>query len=671
MRLFLCEKPSQGKDIARVLGAHQRANGCFKGAGVSVTWCIGHLVEAAPPEAYDERFKRWSLDHLPIIPTTWQVSVKANTSAQYKIVKQLLAVATELVIATDADREGEMIAREVLELCRYKGAIQRLWLSALNEASIRKALAQLRPAEQTQRLYHSALARSRSDWLIGMNMSRLFTLLGRQCGHNGVLSVGRVQTPTLRLVVDRDREIERFTPVAHWVIEVHLSLAGQPFTAQWVAPDTAIDTAGHCIRQAVAQQALQHLKQASVAHVLDVETLRIREAAPLPFDLSTLQEVCSRRLGFGVQQTLDIAQSLYETHKACTYPRTDSGYLPENMRDEAQAVLDALIISDPCVESLVRSVDRNLRSRAWNDAQITAHHGVIPTLEPFALDALSQDERAVYALIRAHYLAQFFPHHEYDRNVARFDCGGWVLKAKGKRIIEPGWHQVLQSDLSADEDEASQRSQLLPVLEEGTGCDVQQVTLKSLKTQAPKAYTQGELIKTMKGVARLVTDPRLKQALKDATGIGTEATRANIISGLLSRGYLYTKGKSVHASEAAFTLIDSVPPAIADPATTAIWEQAFDQIESGHITLDSFLAKQTAWVTQLVEHYRTKTLSMHIPGGPTCPLCGAPMRQQHGKHRTFWSCTRYPDCRGALPVAAAASSTKHRRKPSRSKPPGY
>ncbi|UQI28527.1 DNA topoisomerase III [Pseudomonas bijieensis] len=671
MRLFLCEKPSQGKDIARVLGAHQRGDGCFKGVGVSVTWCIGHLVEAAPPEAYDERFQRWSLEHLPIIPSTWKVNVKADTAAQYKIVKRLLALATELVIATDADREGEMIAREVLELCQYQGAIQRLWLSALNEASIRKALVQLRPAEETQRLYHSALARSRADWLIGMNMSRLFTLLGRQCGHSGVLSVGRVQTPTLRLVVDRDREIERFTPVAHWVIEVDLSLLGQSFTARWVAPDAALDAAGHCIRQAVAQQALLHLKQTGVAHVLEVEILRIREVPPLPFDLSTLQEACSRRFGFGVQQTMDIAQSLYETHKASTYPRSNSGYLPENMWGEAEAVLNALIISDPTVEPLVQLVDRSLRSRAWDDSQITAHHGIIPTHEPFVIHALSQDERAVYALIRAHYLAQFLPHHEYDRTVVRLDCGGWVLKAKGKRIVEPGWRQMLESDAIAQEDEPLQSGQLLPVLGSGTRCDVQQVTLKPLKTQAPKAYTQGELIKAMKGVAKLVTDPRLKQALKDATGIGTEATRANIIDGLLSRGYLYTKGRSVRASEAAFTLIDSVPPAIADPATTAIWEQAFDQIESGHMTLESFIAKQTAWITDLVEHYRTRALSMHIPGGPTCPLCGTPMRQQHGKHRTFWSCTRYPDCRGSLPIAAAAPITKHRRKPCRSKPRGY
>ncbi|SFH38478.1 DNA topoisomerase III [Pseudomonas sp. NFACC45] len=668
MRLFLCEKPSQGKDIARVLGARQRGSGCFKGVGISVTWCIGHLVEAAPPEAYDERFKQWSLDHLPIIPSSWRVQVKANTAAQYKIVKQLLAQTSELVIATDADREGEMIAREMLELCQYRGSIQRLWLSALNEASIRKALGQLRQAEETQSLYHSALARSRADWLIGMNMSRLFTLLGRQAGLNGVLSVGRVQTPTLRLVVDRDREIERFVPTPYWVIQVKLEVLGQAFTAQWVAPDTTTDEAGRCIRQTVALQAQQSFRATGFAQVLEVETQRTREAPPLPFDLSTLQEVCSRRLGFGVQETLDIAQSLYETHKATTYPRTDSGYLPESMLLEAKAVFAALIKSDPGVGPLVQSADPTLRSRAWNDSQVSAHHGIIPTLEPFNRLALSEHECAVYELIRARYLAQFLLHHEYDRTTVRLTCGNHVLKAHGKHVVESGWHRVLGSECPPNDDEASPRSQALPDLHSGVCCNMANVELKSLKTQPPKAYTQGELIKAMKGAAKLVTDPRLKQVLKETTGIGTEATRANIISGLLSRGYLYIKGRSVRASEAAFTLIDSVPPAIADPATTAIWEQAFDMIEAGQLTLEDFLAKQTAWISQLVEHYRTTTLALHSPGGPNCPLCGAPMRQRDGKHNKFWSCTRYPECRGALPIASQERASPRHRKPRRSKP---
>lgn len=670
MRLFLCEKPSQGKDIARVLGALQRGNGCYIGSGISVTWCIGHLVEAAPPEAYDQRFKRWSLDQLPIIPVTWRVDVKADTAAQYKVVKQLLAKASELVIATDADREGEMIAREVLDLCHYQGSIRRLWLSALNEASIRKALVSLRAADETERLYHSALARSRADWLVGMNMSRLFTLLGQRSGHHGVLSVGRVQTPTLRLVVDRDREIERFVPVHYWGIDVHLSHQGQLFLAQWVAPENATDDAGHCIRQAMAHQALQSLQQAKGAQVIELETQRVREAPPLPFDLGTLQEVCSRRFGLGVQQTLDIAQSLYETHKATTYPRTDSGYLPESMLVEAATVLDALIVSDPSSEALVQSIDRQQRSRAWNDSKVSAHHGIIPTLEPFRIEALSQSERAVYELIRAHYLAQFLPHYEYDRTCALFTCGGHTLRAQGKYVVESGWHQVLALDSAMSEDELAQQSQVLPSLGSGSDCNVNQAELKTLKTQAPKALTQGELIKAMKGVAKLVADPRLKRTLKDTTGIGTEATRANIISGLLNRGYLYMNGRSVRASEAAFTLIDAVPAAITDPATTAIWELAFDMIETGQMTLDSFIAKQTAWITQLVEHYRTTTLLIHTPGGPTCPLCGASMRQRQGKHGAFWSCTRYPDCKGTLPVPAKAGPASNHRKPRRSMPKG-
>ena len=255
MRVFLSEKPSQGKDIARALGAGQRGNGCYSGAGVVVTWCIGHLVEAVPPEGYGEQYKRWAMEQLPILPERWRVEPKAATAAQLKVVQQLVAKAGELVIATDADREGEMIAREIIDLCSYRGPIQRLWLSALNDASIRKALGALKPSAEKLPLYFSALARLRADWLIGMNLSRLFTLLGRQAGYTGVLSVGRVQRPTLKLVVDRDREIGRFVSVPFWAIEVALSHAGQSFTASWIPPEGSPDAAGRCLQQPVAQQA--------------------------------------------------------------------------------------------------------------------------------------------------------------------------------------------------------------------------------------------------------------------------------------------------------------------------------------------------------------------------------------------------------------------------------
>lgn len=663
MQLYLCEKPSQGKDIGRILGAKQRGDGCLNGPGVIVTWCIGHLVEAAPPEAYDAQLKRWTIEQLPIIPTHWRVEVKSRTASQFKVVKALLAKATELVIATDADREGELIAREIIELCGYRGPIQRLWLSALNDASIRAALGQLKSSGETLPMYHSALARSRADWLVGMNLSRLFTLLGRRAGYDGVLSVGRVQTPTLRLVVDRDREIAAFVSVPFWSIEVALSCTGQTFTAQWLPPSASTDDAGRCLQEPVAQQAVQRIRAAGAAQMVSVETERMREGAPLPFDLGTLQEVCSKQFGLDVQETLEIAQSLYETHKATTYPRSDSGYLPESMHAEAPTVLDSLLKTDPSLRPIIDQLDRTQHSRAWNDAKVSAHHGIIPTLEPANLSAMSEKELAVYRLIRAHYLAQFLPPHEFDRTTARFSCGDQTLQAVGKHVVVPGWRLVLAEPQPDDAgDDAAPRSQVLPALHQGLACQVAGVDLKALKTLPPRPYTQGELVKAMKSVAKLVSDPRLKQKLKDSVGIGTEATRANIIGGLLNRGYLIKKGRAIRASDAAFTLIDTVPAAIADPGTTAVWEQALDMIETGQLALDTFIDKQAAWVTQLIAQYRGTSLSIKIPEGPACPQCGGATRQRSGKSGPFWSCAKYPDCKGTLPIESGKRAAPRKRR---------
>nr|WP_314480971.1 DNA topoisomerase III [uncultured Pseudomonas sp.] len=617
MRLFLCEKPSQAKDIAKVLGANRKGDGCWQGTDVCVTWCIGHLLETAPPDSYDDRYKRWNLADLPIIPQQWKMLVKPKTASQYKAVKRLLGEARELVIATDADREGEMIARELVEHCRYRGPVQRLWLSALDDASIRKALARLLPGHETFNLYHSALGRSRADWLIGMNMSRLFTLLGRQSGYQGVLPVGRVQTPTLRLVVDRDRSIAQFVPVPFWAIDVQLAHANQPFTAQWRAPEDACDDQGRCLNQALAQQAAADIQQAGVAQAVNVATERVREAAPLPFDLGTLQELCSKKFGLGAQETLDIAQALYETYKLITYPRSDCGYLPLSQHGEAPAILGALQRADATLAPLHPYLDPKRRSRAWNDAKVSAHHGIIPTVAASDPTRLPPKHKSVYTLIRARYLAQFLPHHEYDRTQADFDCAGHALRAVGKQIVEPGWRRALPEALTPAKGREATPPQVLPALHEGQACTVEHVQLKDLWTQPPKPFTEGDLIKAMKNVAKLVDDPRLKQKLKETTGIGTEATRASIIQGLLDRGYLVKNGKALAATPAAFSLIDAVPRAIADPGTTAIWEQALDMVQSGDMSLEEFVARQSAWMGKLVE--RCSGLRMTITG----PAAGA------------------------------------------------
>ena len=631
MRLFLCEKPSQAKDIAAVLGASRRGDGCWIGPAATVTWCIGHLLETAPPDAYDERYKRWVLADLPIIPEKWKMRVKPKTASQFKAVKRLLGEATELVIATDADREGEMIARELVEHCRYRGPIQRLWLSALDDASIRKALAALKPGSETFNLYHSALGRSRADWLIGMNMSRLFTLLGRQSGYQGVLPVGRVQTPTLRLVVDRDRSISDFIPVAYWAIDVQLRHDGQLFTAQWRADPDTCDDQDRCLNQAHAQQAASAMQNASSARVIKLRTERMREVAPLPFDLGTLQEVCSKKLGLGAQETLDIAQALYETYKVVTYPRSDCGYLPQSQHGEAASILSALQQADPSLAPLASHLDPQRRSRAWNDAKVSAHHGIIPTAAAKNIERLSGKHRAVYTLIRARYLAQFLPNHEYDRTQADFDCAGQNLRAVGKQIVEPGWKRALPEALAPAKGREAPAPQPLPLLREGLDCAIAAVNLKDLWTQPPKPFTEGDLIKAMKNVAKLVQDPLLKQKLKDTTGIGTEATRAGIIQGLLDRGYLSKNGKALAATAPAFSLIDAVPRAIADPGTTAIWEQALDMVQSGEMTLDVFVAKQAAWMSKHIERCSAMTMTI---SGPASPAGAAPAWKKNRKAAT-------------------------------------
>jgi len=616
-----------------VLGATQPGSGCYNGPDVIVTWCIGHLLEAAPPERYGEEFKRWSLEHLPIVPNPWRLEVKRSTAMQFKAVQRLLGTAAEVVIATDADREGEMIAREVLEACGYRGPLFRLWLSALNDASIRSALAALKPGYLTKPLYDAALARSRADWLVGMNLTRLFTLLGRRAGLSSVLSVGRVQTPTLQIVVDRDRAIAFFRPIPYWVIDVQLAAvgenAGAPFRARWIAPEGAVDEAGRCIREASAQAAAQAFHRAALAQVSAVKTERVREPPPLPFDLTTLQAECSARFGVDVDETLQLAQGLYERHKAITYPRTDSGYLPTSMLAEVPAMLNALVATDPPIRPIIDTLDRSLRSRAWDDSRVGAHHGMIPTTEPADISRFSEKERLVYQLIRGRLLAQFLPAHEYDRTVAQLTCSGERLEATGKQVRSVGWRSLLREQPAADVDDgAVTPNQVLPPLASGTRCAVIAAYLKPLKTHAPKPYTQGELIKAMKGVARLVSDPKLKKTLHDTTGIGTEATRASIIQGLIRRGYLKKSGRTVRASDMALMLIDVLPAAIRDPATTAVWEQALERIADGGMTLEAFVEHQARWVTELVCTH--SAVALNVPGTEGS---SSPARDLHSRPR--------------------------------------
>ncbi|EBG7540734.1 DNA topoisomerase III, partial [Salmonella enterica] len=329
MRLVLCEKPSQGRDIAKFLGATQRGDGFLSGPGVTVTWARGHLLETAEPEVYGEQYgKPWRTDVLPLLPQQWKLVVKADAKAQFAVINRLLKQVDEVVIATDADREGEVIARELLDYCKFQGRIFRLWMSALDDASIRAALSDLWPSSRTEALYYAGVGRSRADWLIGMNLTRLFTLKGREAGIGNVLSVGRVQTPTLAIVVQRDREIENFVAKPYFEVIATLAVNGAAFPAKWVPAAQYCDEEKRCIQPGVVAQVVQLCRQTPTGAVIDCQTERKKQSAPLAFSLSSLQQACSRHWGMPAQTVLDIAQKLYETHKLTSYPRTDCGYLP-------------------------------------------------------------------------------------------------------------------------------------------------------------------------------------------------------------------------------------------------------------------------------------------------------------------------------------------------------
>jgi len=652
--LFLCEKPSQARDIARVLGATRQADGCLRGDGVVVTWCFGHLLEMAPPEHYGEEFKRWTAEALPVVPGQWHMTVKKEARKQFKVISALLGKeCAEVVIATDADREGETIAREILDLCGWRGRARRLWLSALDEASIRKALGSMRPGESTEALYRAGLGRARADWLVGMNLTRLYTVIGRHSGHDGVLSVGRVQTPTLRLVVDRDQEIETFRPQPYWRLVATLDVRNGRFQALWVPPEDVADAEGRCINEQAARRLAQRLAGLT-GTIRSVDTQRLREAAPLPYDLGTLQQEADRLFGMGAQKVLDTAQSLYETHKAITYPRTDCPYLPLSMHGEASAVLDALVRSDSAFQGLVAQADAAQGSRVWDDARITAHHAIIPTAEPCNVSSMNQDEARIYDLVRRRYVAQFYPQHEYDKTIVVATVDGEAFRAAGRRVITPGWKALFHNPGGEPCDDEPQ-DQALPAMSRGEDVALEQVEVQTKHTKPPPAFTEGTLIAAMKHAAKHVRDPELRKVLRDSAGLGTEATRAGIIKTLLERGFLEKRKKQLTSTERGRALIAIVPEPVKDPATTALWEQALDDIAQGRMQLAPFLERQIQWLHAMVEQARVQVgqAGAGLPAAEThpCPDCGRPMRRRKGSSGYFWGCTGYPGCRGSLPDA--------------------
>lgn len=653
MLLFICEKPSQAKDIQNHIGVTIKDNGFNRSADGSacITWCIGHLLELAEPEYYDEKFKNWNIDHLPILPQEWLYNVKKTTSKQYKVIQSLVKKAKTIVIATDPDREGEAIAWTLLERFNWRGVTKRLWLSALDDVSIKKALSNLKGASETYPLYLAAQARAKADYLVGLNSTRLFTLLGRNAGFNGVLSVGRVQTPVLKLIVDRDREIKNFKPKPYFDINIHLSKTSQSFNAKWI-PKEYIDDAGRCLNESFVRQIAQRIQNSGQAKVTDINTERVKIAPPLAFSLSDLQKACSQKYGMKMTQVLDVAQSLYETHKLTTYPRTDCGYLPESMFDEARTIVSAIMKNDPEMAKFLTSVNLELKSRVWNDKKVTAHHGIIPTAKIAELSQLSDDELKVYDLIRRHYLANFMVHSEVDKTVVNLTSSSEKFQARGTVQVERGWKMLFVNENIENAEDVDDKQKLPASLLSGDICSITKTDIRALQTKPPAHFDDGSLLDAMKQIAKYVENPKLKKMLKETSGIGTEATRANIVGTLEKRNYIERKKKNIIATNIAYALIDALPSVLKDPGMTALWEQELEDIASGKQQQSEFMRKQYIFVNQLIQTHRTTVLAQNTYATKAisfrCPECSSgELIKRKGESKkgsyTWFGCSRYKE----------------------------
>ena len=645
--LYLCEKPSQGRDIAAFLGAHQRRNGYLQGQGILVSWCIGHLLELSPPDAYDKRYKRWALNDLPIIPQQWQLETKKSTTKQLTVLKSLLKQCRAVVIATDADREGETIAREVLEYLHYNGAIQRLWLSALDRVSIQRAFNSLKSNQDTLPLYRSGLARSRADWLIGMNLTRAFTL---KASNRQVLSVGRVQTPTLALVVKRDREISQFIPQTYYDVEAFFQASDGVLKTQWL-----FDPKGktHCFDKAVAEALIQRCENQH-GQVSKARTQRKKQPPPLLYNLSGLQQEASRRWGYGAQEVLNIAQALYETHKLTSYPRSDCEYLPLSQFKDVSSVLQAMCKADPSACELIAQADQQRQSRVWNDKKITAHHAIIPTQAATPVSRLNEREKNIYDLIRRRYLAQFFLDFEYDQSIIIVSIGLDQFKASGNISRVQGWKAVIRDTYNNQDKE-----QQLPAVSRGESLLCSQLELKEKQTKPPRHYTEGTLIRAMETIGSQVTDKVMKKILRETAGLGTQATRANIIQTLLQRKFIQKDKKLIKATELGFKLIDSVPESIKDPLLTAQWEQQLEDLANNREdNIEGFLQQQINLLNSILSQLKqgrhsalsSSASSKKYQSGSACPQCGRPLeirKAVKGKHigQNYIGCSGFPDCR--------------------------
>ena len=580
MNLVIAEKPSVARSIATVIGADEKQNGYWQGGGYLVSWCIGHLVSFAEAGRYDEKYCKWKYEDLPILPRPWQFIVPDEKKQQFETVRSLLnrPDVDSVTAATDAGREGELIFRFVYQMAGCTKPVKRLWISSMEDAAIREGFANLRPDSDYDALYQSALCRAKADWLVGINATRLFSVL-----YHKTLTVGRVQTPTLKMLVDRDAKILRFQKEKYYTVGIQSGSlkAGSGRIASMDEADT--------LRKACA---------GASAICSSVKREKKTEQPPKLYDLTTLQREANRLFGFTAKQTLDYAQQLYEK-KLLTYPRTDSQYLTEDMGQTAQHLVSDLLGLLPFAQGLALTAEVG---RVLNSKKVSDHHAIIPTAEfvKQGFAGLAESEYKLMNLVCSKLLCAVAAPHEYETVTAVFSCAGNEFTAKGKTVLVPGWKEIDQrfhSTMKADGEEEAESLNTLPELAEGQSFRVTS-TVSEHFTSPPKAYTEDTLLSTMEraGAEDMPEDAERK-------GLGTPATRAAILEKLVQMGFVQRKGKQLVPTKDGINLAVVLPESLTSPVLTAEWENRLTEIAEGNADADEFMAEIEAQVRQLVKTY--------------------------------------------------------------------
>ena len=626
--LVLAEKPSVARDLARVLGCRQNGNGCIMGGPYIVTWALGHLVTLADPEVYDQKYQTWRMEDLPMLPRKMQLVVIKQTAAQFKTVSGLLrrADVSQVVIATDAGREGELVARWILIKAGWKGTTKRLWISSQTDAAIRQGFANLKPAADYDALFRSARARSEADWLVGLNVTRALT-----CKHNAQLAAGRVQTPTLALIVQREAEIARFVPKPYYTVWAQFD----KFRAVWR------DRSGNSrLSDSEKAQQICDSVQGKRATVVSVQRTYKHKAPPAAYDLTELQRDANRKYAYSAKQTLSLMQSLYETHKLLTYPRTDSRYIT---RDVAATIPDRLraISVGPYKEAAQRILRTKPLSTKYivNDEKVTDHHAIIPTEQYVNLSALSHEERNIYDLVVKRFLAVLSPAYEYEEVKLTLQVDRQQFFATGTTTRAAGW-MALYGMADDEDDEEENRAQELPPLSQGQPLPVRSVRVKEGKTKPPARYTEATLLTAMENPVSQVEDSRLRSVLSQTSGLGTPATRADIIEKLFDSFCIERKGKEIHPTSKGKQLVRIVPPDLKSAALTAQWEQKLALIAKGQMREDAFIAEMRDYASHLVSAVIASD-AQFVHDNVTrekCPDCGKYLLDVQGKHGRMLVC---------------------------------